>query len=310
MPSSRSECVTALRPVHGPGCSRNRNRRALGRRRGEVLAEPLAEHGAGGGHVKNVSTPASTKARRPHPVEVDPRLAQHRDAEPVVDQQRHEAHHRDHRGDVQHEPERAGQQRRAVAAGGLDRVVVGRRVGHAGADQHRGDHQPGAVRAGHQERPPGQLAPVDPHRRPARVRARLDEAEDPEADQRDPRGQVQDRRVGQQPQPEDQRDDEHERELVPDRDRRQRADDRAAVAVLHAERDREQPAHRWVEAVVGPERGDDQQRPEVHVSRSGSSRSPRTRRRRRAAPGAGARRSTARTRPGRRSASRPRRRRA
>ena len=47
MPASRSLLVTALRPVHGPGCSSSRNRRAVRRRRGEILAEALAEDGAG-----------------------------------------------------------------------------------------------------------------------------------------------------------------------------------------------------------------------------------------------------------------------
>ena len=75
-------------------------------------------------------------------------------------------------------------------------------------------------------------------------------------------------------------------------------------------RDREQPAHRRVEAVVGPEQRDQDPGPgAVHgqAASPGSSRSRRRRRRPGGAPGAGARRGTRRTRPGRARASRPRR---
>ena len=181
MPSSRSLLVTALRPVHGPGCSSSRKRRAVGADAGEILAEALAEDGAGGGgHVKSVSTPASTKAPAHTPSRLIHALRSTATPKRSYTSSATHAHHRDHRGDVQQQPDRAGQQRRAAPAGGLDRVVVGGRAGRAGADQHRRDHQPGAVGAGHQERPPRQLAPVDAHRRPARVRARPHEAEDAE----------------------------------------------------------------------------------------------------------------------------------
>jgi hypothetical protein len=49
---------------------------------------------------------------------------------------------------------------------------------------------------------------------------------------------------------------EHDRELVADGDRQQRAQHGAPAALLHPPRDGEQPAHRRVETVVGPEPGE------------------------------------------------------
>ena len=230
-------------------------------RRGEILAEALAEHGAGCGHVKSVSTPASTKAPAHTPSRLIHALRSIATPKRSYTSSATKPITATIAATCSTSPTALVSSAAPLAARGLDRVVVGRRAGRAGADQHRRDHQPGAVGAGHQERPPRQLAPVDAHRRPARVRARLHEAEDAEHDQRDARRQVQHRRVGHQPEPEHQRHDEHERELVADRDRRQGADDRAAVAVLHPERDREQPAHRGVQPVVGAERGDDRAAP-------------------------------------------------
>src|SRR5439155_25712669 len=47
----------------------------------------------------------------------------------------------------------------------------------------------------------------------------------------------------------------HDGQLVADRDRRQRPHHRAAAVILHAQADREQPAHGWIRAVIGAQRG-------------------------------------------------------
>jgi hypothetical protein len=78
------------------------------------------------------------------------------------------------------------------------------------------------------------------------VGARLPEAEEPEADQTRRGHQVQRPRVGQHAEAEHECGDQRDRRLVPDRDRRQRAQHRPPLAVLHPEADREQPSHRGV----------------------------------------------------------------
>jgi hypothetical protein len=95
--------------------------------------------------------------------------------------------------------------------------------GGAGADDHRRHHQPRAVRGRHQERPPAELAPVHLQLRPAEVRVRAHEAEDPEGDQRDAGAEVQGLRVAQQAEADDDYGDQDDRELVADSDRHQRA---------------------------------------------------------------------------------------
>jgi hypothetical protein len=93
-----------------------------------------------------------------------------------------------------------------------------------------------------------------PHRRPARMGAWLDEAEDPERQQRDRSCDMQRARLHDRSRAEHDGGDEHDRQLVADGDRHEGTQHPAAFAVLHALRDGEQPPHRRVEAVVGAQR--------------------------------------------------------
>ena len=159
--------------------------------------------------MKSVSTPADDERRRPDAVEVEPRLAQHRHAEVLVDDQRDDAHHGEHRADVQRDRERRSRARtsrrcaRPASAWSLAPASAAPAPSSTGATispapwalDIRNDHHVSS-RA------------VDAHRRPARVRARLDEAEDAERDQREPGAEVQRRGVGDHPEAEHERRDD------------------------------------------------------------------------------------------------------
>src|SRR4051794_4359093 len=112
----------------------------------------------------------------PDAVGVQPGLAQDADAELRVDGERHDRHDGDHRDEVQRDADRGHRHRRRAGHGEV--VALGGRRGRRPAEQDRRDHQPRPVGAGHQERPQPELAPVDAHGRPARMRARAHEAPD------------------------------------------------------------------------------------------------------------------------------------
>ena len=189
-------------------------------------------------------------------------------------------------------------------------------VRRADADQHRRDHQPGAVRAstsGTTTSVSSRAADAQP--RPSAECARgLTKRKIPNATSDAAGAHVQHR--GRRPAGRGRARARRRARSTPrgrSRSAAARAAPRAGRRSCSPRRDREQPAHRRVEAVVGPEQRDQDQgqAPSTVTALSpGSSRS-RTRRRRPAgAPGAGARRGTRRRSPGRASASRPRRRRA
>ena len=100
---------------------------------------------------------------------------------------------------------------------------------------------------------------------PPEVRARAHEPEDAERDQRDAGADVQRLGVGDDAQHDDQERDERDRALMPDRDRPQRPQHGAPGTLLHPQRDREQPAHRGVEPVIGAQQAQQDVGPErVH----------------------------------------------
>ena len=196
---------------------------------GPVELEPLpgADARARAALAQQRQHPGEDERAGPQVVGVHPRAAQHLQPDALVDEDRDRAHHDEHRADVEDQPQRAGAQRAVRRHRHVHVVVlVDVRVGERGLqpeDDGR-DHQPGAVGGAHQERPQPELARADAHRRPAEVRARLGEAEDPEGDQRDRGGQVQRRAVDHRLERQQRPDDDDQRQLVADGDRQQRAD--------------------------------------------------------------------------------------
>ena len=78
-----------------------------------------------------------------------------------------------------------------------------------------------------------------------------------------PGAEVQRVRVGQQAEADDETATSTIEQLVPDRDRHQRAQHGAPGALLHPQRDREQPAHRGIEPVIGAEQAQQDVGPEI-----------------------------------------------
>ena len=135
-----------------------------------------------------------------------------------------------------------------------------------GGHHQREHHQAGAVGGRHQERPHRQARQADAHPAPARM-TMAHEAIAAEADQQaaDDRAQ----QVLGDDESRESRERQHgaDRQQMTEAERHQRAPDRAPVAFLHPEGDREQPAHPRVQSVERAQSGERDPRPEHRVDR-------------------------------------------
>ena len=180
--------------------------------------------------------------------------------------------HRDHAADAEHRggvhADRRERQRQRPRGGD----PACRRGAEAKRDQHRHQHQPGAVRAGHHERPERQ--PGVPGRRAHRLRRAARQAKqrchheqaDGDVAQHDAIHRHAERDGG---------GNESDRRGMPDRDRRQGPQRLRPIARAHAAGGGEDPAGGRVEAVQGAHPRDRQPGPEARhdvLARSARSR--------------------------------------
>ena len=147
---------------------------------------------------------------------------------------------------------------------------VGQGAWHALAaqpDQHRHQHQPRAVRRGHQERPQHQLARPDAHADPARVAEAGGDLVGGEAEQRRPPQRQEQPLRDHQPEHADRDRGQSDGQRVAEGDRPQRRRHRAQPPLLQAQGDGEEPAHGRVQSVEGAQGRQRQPGPEcVHSS--------------------------------------------
>ena len=220
--------------------------------------------------VASSRPPTPDQHAAPEQVEIDPAPAQQREPDPLEHRPGGQPHHREHR-------RRVGAQREQPGAGRQQQ-------------QHRGQHQPRAVRRGHQERPQHQVVEAGHHADAEAVAIAAREPPRAEADQAGRRRHLQHRDVHELAQQLDARNDDGDRGEVAERDRGERAEYRCPPARLQPAADREQPAHRRVDAVERAETGQGGPGPELRGRRCvrHSNRSRTRRHRPPAAPDAGA----------------------
>ena len=120
-------------------------------------------------------------------------------------------------------------------------------------EQHGKEHEPRPVRGRHEEGPDTQLARAYTHAHPAWMGARPQQLEHSEQDEHQGPEDAHGPGRCQGLDPAHQRDHERDRRGMAERDGGQRLHDRLPALVLKAARDREEPAHPRVHAVVGAE---------------------------------------------------------
>ena len=198
------------------------------------------------GQVISVTVPAVTSA----PAQTRSTFTQPRRRKPtpndLVDDQGDRAHHGEHRRRV--DRGEAESVDRHPADGG-ERIVRLSAV----RVHHREQHQPRAVGGRHQERPPDQLAGPSAHPDPARVASAAPSFHAPKQISVTRAGDADHALAGGRPRELD-REHRDARPTPRGRSRSGAASGRSAAAraLLQADRHREQPAHRRVEAVEAP----------------------------------------------------------
>ena len=270
-----------------------RRRRRLG-----DLGEPqrparLVEEHRAHAHVNSVSTPASTNAPAHTASRLIHALLSTLDPDVVVDQQRHHRHHREHRRHVQRDAERAARDRQPVRP--APRRSRGRAAAARSPRRRRSaPARPSARRRGRSTS--GTTTTFSSRRLTFRLTQRkcargLTKRKSPNAISATPAPRCSADGSVTTPSPSTTTATSRIDASWPIAIAGSARNDRPAVALLHPERDREQPAHGGVQPVVGAEQPEQDPGPERRPSLSpGSSTSRSTRRRPPGAPGAGARR--------------------
>jgi hypothetical protein len=138
------------------------------------------------------------------------------------------------------------------------------------AEQHRRQHQPGAVGAAHQERPDHHISPAQPQAHPAHVhRPWAEQLEQPQTEEQRGAEGAHDVETDDRLQSGDQAGGQGNRRLVAEGNWWQGEPDSPAPTFLQTKHDRQKPAHGRIDAVKGAQPSHAKQRsdPRLHQAK-------------------------------------------